>query len=253
MVLSRVRRFHRPAFAALLTLLVGAALGHAACDPTTDPDKTDIANTRAAVLAICNFFCSGSTSHGAYVDCAVHVANDTLTNKSCERFVKKCASRSTCGRPGFVTCCRTNANHLTKCSTKSDQAHCTPPKGGTACVGVFTSCCDACTATGCATSTTTTTTTTTLPVVACDVNHPQCPGTCTSCLGPPPGGTTGPGTCVNLNLACFASTGCATEQDCLASCPGAICVGITIFNRESICVPPCQSPSGAFLDESSVF
>ena len=44
MSMSPVRRFNRPALAALLTVLVSAAPGHAACDPTTDPDKTDIAN-----------------------------------------------------------------------------------------------------------------------------------------------------------------------------------------------------------------
>jgi len=38
----------------------------------------------------------------------------------------------------------------TKCSTKSSADRCTPLKGGSACVGVHASCCDACTASDCA-------------------------------------------------------------------------------------------------------
>jgi len=38
----------------------------------------------------------------------------------------------------------------TKCSTKSSADRCRPPKGGSACVGVHASCCDACTASDCA-------------------------------------------------------------------------------------------------------
>jgi hypothetical protein len=56
------------AAAMFLNVVIGAAPGHAACDPTTDPDKTDIANARAAVAANCS--CAGATSHGAYVSCA---------------------------------------------------------------------------------------------------------------------------------------------------------------------------------------
>src|SRR5260370_14108371 len=100
MVPSSARRFHL----ALLALLVSAAPGYAKCDPTTDPDKSDIANARAAVAANCN--CTGATSHGAYVSCAAQQANAVLVNKSCAGSVKKCASHSICGNPtGAVTCC----------------------------------------------------------------------------------------------------------------------------------------------------
>ena len=246
---SRVRRFGPPALAALLTLLVSAAPGHAACDPTTDPDKTDIANARAAVAEHCN--CTPSVNHGAYVRCAVQQANATLTNKSCAGFVKNCASHSTCGKPGFITCCRTNANHLTKCSTKSDQAHCTPPKGGSACFGGFPSCCDACTATGCAPTTTTTTTTTTLPVANCNNFGGPC-GTCGSgvCFGAP-GDCSNGNRCVVANFGCPAGgcMTCVSDQDCAAS-PGTICISLLVLGScLSDCIPAC-SPSGAFLDES---
>ncbi len=46
-------RFSLAAPAVLLALLVSTVLGHAACDPSTDPDKSDIANARAAVAANC--------------------------------------------------------------------------------------------------------------------------------------------------------------------------------------------------------
>ena len=143
--------------ALFFSLLAIARVGVATCDPSTDPDKSDIANARSAVAANCD--CAGATSHGAYVRCAEQQADAVLTNKSCARFVKKCASRSTCGRPGFVTCCRTTSTGVTKCSIKRDPAKCVAPKGGSACVGVFTSCCDACGMGGCAMTTTTTTTT----------------------------------------------------------------------------------------------
>src|SRR5438132_4766054 len=101
------------ALPALLAVLACAASSHATCDPTTDPDKTDIATARAAVAANCN--CAGATSHGAYVSCAVQQANLTLVNKSCAGAVKRCAAHSTCGKPaGAVTCCVTRANG-TKC------------------------------------------------------------------------------------------------------------------------------------------
>src|SRR2546430_13900340 len=45
-VASSRRRFHLQALAALLVILVSTVPGHATCDPTTDPDKSDIANAR---------------------------------------------------------------------------------------------------------------------------------------------------------------------------------------------------------------
>src|SRR6266436_4419571 len=125
---SSARRFHLALLTALLALLVRAVPSYAKCDPTTDPDKTDIANARAAVAANC--LCGTATSHGAYVSCAAEQANSVLAYKSCAGFVKKCASRSTCGKPGFVTCCRTNSKGVTRCSVKSGPAKCVAPRGG---------------------------------------------------------------------------------------------------------------------------
>ncbi len=157
MVPSSARRVHLALLAALLVVLMSAVPSYAKCDPTTDPDKSDIANARAAVAANCD--CAGATSHGDYVKCAVQQANKVLVNPSCKGAVKKCAAHSTCGKPTAVTCCLTTTKG-TKCKVKKDVAHCTAKQGT---VGSCTSCCDACPAPGsglsCPTATTTTTTT----------------------------------------------------------------------------------------------
>ena len=86
--------------------------------------------------------------------CATRVAKGAVKDgtlpKRCKGAVKTCAARSICGKPGFVTCCRTTAKGATRCSTKSSAALCKPPKQGSACVGQRPSCCDACVSGGCA-------------------------------------------------------------------------------------------------------
>src|SRR5262245_27465527 len=146
------------ALAAFALLATAASPVHAKCDPTTEPNKIDIANARAAVAANCD--CAGATvTHGSYKSCAAHQAKAVLTNKSCAGVVKKCASRSTCGKPRAVTCCLTTPKG-TKCKIKKDASHCTAKQGT---VGTCTSCCDACPTPGggpsCPTMTTTTMTT----------------------------------------------------------------------------------------------
>src|SRR5712692_4482939 len=252
MVTSAARRFSLTPFAALLAVLVSAVPSHAKCDPSTDPDKSDIANARAAVAANCD--CAGATSHGAYVSCAAQQAHAVLTNESCARFVKRCAAHSTCGNPGAVTCCRTTGKGTTKCSIKSSSAKCAAPRGGSACVGQVASCCDACTAGGCATTTTTTTTTsssatsttlagttlttcpststtTTLPL--CDSSYPGCgfngvcfnghtcevdttSGQC-ACTGPPP--SCGQWGIIACGGTCPAGTMCQLDNVAPPSCP----------------------------------
>jgi hypothetical protein len=114
----------------------------AACDPPSEPDRSDIANARAAVAANCD--CAGATRHGEYVRCAVQQIDAVLVNRSCRGRAKACAAKSACGRPGFVTCCRTR-NDRTKCQTARSAAAC-EAKGGTA--STCSSCCDACPAPG---------------------------------------------------------------------------------------------------------
>jgi hypothetical protein len=145
----RAMRLRDAGFVAALALSLVALTGQrvdAKCDPT-GADAADVAAARKAVADNCD--CAGAANHGAFVSCAAEQAKG-LANNSCRGVVVSCAAKSTCGKPGFVTCCRTKASGVTKCSTKSKADRCKPPKGGSACVGTFASCCDACTSSGCA-------------------------------------------------------------------------------------------------------
>jgi hypothetical protein len=79
MVASSARRFHLALLVALLAVLARAVPSYAKCDPTTDPDKTDITNARAAIAANCP--CTGAAvAHGTYVSCAAQQANTVLVS-----------------------------------------------------------------------------------------------------------------------------------------------------------------------------
>jgi hypothetical protein len=136
---------------ALSLVFVVAERAYAGCGDNPGDDAA-VAAARAQVDVDCP--CGDFPNHGQYVKCAAGVAKaraDAMTlPKNCKGAVVKCAAKSTCGKPGFVTCCRTNSSGLTKCSTKPNASKCTPPKNGSACVSSFSSCCDACTDTGCA-------------------------------------------------------------------------------------------------------
>src|SRR5262245_14038737 len=112
----------------LASTLVGLSLlvtlpapAFARCDPTTEPDRSDVANARAAVAASCD--CTGAASRGEYVRCATLQAESVLLNRGCRGRVKKCASKSICGKPGSVTCCRTK-NGESKCRTARSAISC---------------------------------------------------------------------------------------------------------------------------------
>lgn len=150
-----------PVLVAIAALSTSPGPAFAGCGDNPG-DAEAVAAARAEIDATCD--CAGSASHGAYVSCAAGIANarakaepSTLPTY-CKGAVKRCAARSTCGKPGFVTCCRTSASGTTKCSTKRDSDHCIAPAGGSACSGAFSSCCDACTESGCAAPPTTSTT-----------------------------------------------------------------------------------------------
>ncbi|HJQ85706.1 MAG TPA: hypothetical protein VKA21_16585 [Candidatus Binatia bacterium] len=112
-------------------------------------DDAAVLAARQQVASDCN--CATAPNHGAYVKCAANVANTrasaepSLLPKNCKGAVKKCAAKSVCGKPGFVTCCVTK-NAVTKCKLKKDATKCTDAGGvvsGTASTGC-SSCCDAC-------------------------------------------------------------------------------------------------------------
>ncbi len=120
---------------------------------SVEPDAR-CSNARAAVATVCD--CEGAAAHRDYVRCAADQAAATLGNKGCTGVVKRCASKSTCGKPGYVACCRTRRSGQTSCALKRTAARCVAPNGGRACVGAVPSCCDACVAGGCSATTTTT-------------------------------------------------------------------------------------------------
>ena len=164
-------RFHVRSL--VVVVLVTGRLCFAACGD--DPgDAAAVAAARAALDAACP--CAAAPTHGAYASCARGIlAAESSLRPECRSLLGRCASRSICGRPGAVTCCRKRPSGEYQCSIKRSADRCTPAPGGSACVGVFESCCDACAVGGCIPGTTTTSTT--LPN-ACEGTYPTCGGNC---------------------------------------------------------------------------
>ncbi len=137
-----------------LAIVGSASLALARCgdDPA---DHNKVKAVRAQMDMDCD--CSTATSHGDYVNCAKTSVNTAVSNgqlpNSCRNTVVNAARKSTCGRPGAVTCCRTNQTHRTSCSVSSAADRCRAPSGGQACVGLLASCADSCVAGGCVTFT----------------------------------------------------------------------------------------------------
>src|SRR2546425_1027069 len=145
----------------LMGVLPGAAMaqGNSAACGTQPGDADQIAAVRATAEEQCD--CASASSHDEYVSCVDEVTEAAVENGSlrpqCSGAVMQCAAQSTCGKPGFVTCCQTDATGKTTCSIKQAGKDCKAPRGGTACVGSVPSCCDACAGGSCAGGTTTTT------------------------------------------------------------------------------------------------
>src|SRR6266480_2115192 len=121
---------HVVASACFLTVVAGLPTGVLA--RCTDLAAVCAARDKAEIQCPC----AAATNHGFYV---------------------RCASRSTCGRPGYVTCCRLDNLGQPHCSVKRSATNCKPP----ATIGTKPSCCDACASNNCPTTTTTTSTTST--------------------------------------------------------------------------------------------
>src|SRR5262249_24399465 len=140
------------------SLLVAPTRATATCG-SAPGDAAALADVRSLVEQQCD--CASAVSRKTYLRCVAAVIEVAVSQRrlpvSCASAVKKCATKSTCGRPCAVTCCRTKANGQTKCNVKRSAAACVPPVGGSACAGQRSSCCDACIAGGCAPPTTTTT------------------------------------------------------------------------------------------------
>ena len=131
-------------------------------------DDAAVLAAREAAADACD--CETATNHGQYVKCVGEVVKARVANgqlpTQCKGAVVSCAARSTCGKPGFVTCCRVDGRGRVKCSIKSSAAKCEAAASSKVitCVGSAASCCDACEGGGspdgsfvCESSTTTTT------------------------------------------------------------------------------------------------
>lgn len=165
----------------VLGLLATASQTFAARCGSDPGDAAAIAATRELVDSQCD--CAGAPTHGDYVKCArqvVDAAKNSGLRKSCASSVLRCASKSICGRPNAVTCCRTTSLAKTSCRIARDSDHCVAPRGGSACVGEYTSCCDACDAGGCVHRPTPTPTPTKPPAT-----FPPPPDFCQSSVGLP--------------------------------------------------------------------
>ena len=110
------------ALAALLVVICPTA-GLARCGD--DPgDAAAIAATRAAVETGCP--CASAEHHSAYVRCAAKAARSAILSgdlrAECRGVVRKCAARSTCGRPGAITCCRIDYSGASSCKVRAKPA-----------------------------------------------------------------------------------------------------------------------------------
>jgi hypothetical protein len=150
-------------------VIVGAFIGLVAGPALATP--VDCEPARCAVQAdLAQCPCDTAGNHGQYVSCVSHALNVLKKNggipKECKGRIQRCAARSTCGKPGFVTCliptdtctvdpttglgtcandptltCVVDLDCGSICKIKSSDMGCTDA-GGT--VGTGTTCCAAC-------------------------------------------------------------------------------------------------------------
>lgn len=226
-----------PGLLAVALLVARAVPALAECGDNLG-DAAALAATRADIEASCP--CDSAASHREYVRCAfdvirTHIGNNTLPAE-CVKTARRCASQSTCGRGGAVTCCRVADSGRVRCSIKRDPARCKPPR----CVGAHASCCDACGPTGCNPPPTTTTTTV-----------PPCGGSAFSCSGACPAGLTcAPVSDFEPYCGCVPDgsqpCGSAAQPFCNGTCPpGEECGPTAIFEgAPCFCHPVGATPCG---------
>ncbi len=145
-----------------LGLLALAITPSWAARPDCEPARCAV---QAAIADECP--CDGQENHGRYVSCVAHVVKRLSAPggpipTNCKGKVTRCAARSTCGKPGFVTCltpadtcdlttgtcvedpslvCLTDLDCGAKCKIRSSAESC-ELRGGT--VGTASNCCANC-------------------------------------------------------------------------------------------------------------
>lgn len=138
------RSMKRPLSRVVAGLVLSTAAAHA--KPCDDPAA--VMATRQAAEAQCP--CGAATRHRSYVSCVSRVAHEAVVSgrlsPRCRAAVLSCAHRSVCGKPDYVTCCRTTPEGMTTCAIRRSARACIahPPKGGRAYLSSFSSVCDAC-------------------------------------------------------------------------------------------------------------
>jgi hypothetical protein len=125
----------------------------ASAAPRCDAAGTDaaaLAQARTAVHRTCS--CASTTRGTDWRRCVrgalTPLEADAGLSPACERHVRHIETRSTCGRPGKVVCCRTFANGRTAAMLRRD-GHCTAPRTGSACESPSPYVADSCTLDGC--------------------------------------------------------------------------------------------------------
>lgn len=90
---------------AVIGLFVASLAGTAALAQPVDCEPARCA-VQAALDQQCP--CTEATNHGRYVSCVARVVNrlarDGVIPRNCKGKIRRCAARSTCGKPDFVAC-----------------------------------------------------------------------------------------------------------------------------------------------------
>jgi hypothetical protein len=142
----------------------------ATCVSKKCSDAALVEQARVSIEQTCGCMKAGQP-HRAYMTCVKKALKETNLKRPCRNIALRCESKSICGNPEAVVCCRTKKSGKVVASMRTSTALC---RKGTACgasLGLYSTF-DACgTAGACAaqetTTTTSTVTTTTIPPLGC--------------------------------------------------------------------------------------
>ena len=230
----------------VVAIWLGAPHSAAARCGDVASDAAQIAVVRAQIAGTCS--CETAPAPSTYAACANGVIGRAITvdgslRAECRSAVRACVRRSTCGRPGAVTCCRPRRDGSVRCRIKRDAAKCPAVPPGT-CVGNYTSCCDACANGGCVPSTTTTTT---VPST-CSGGPFMCGGSCSAGQACAPIDDFPPycGCIPDGSQPC----GSVTTPFCNGTCPAGMVCGAeaVVPNQECSCIPMGATACGETSD-----